>query len=436
MVKPTQGMREEARRGLEWRREFNRGGTAVGVARARDIVNNKDLSLSTIRRMKSYFARHEVDKKGEGFSQGEKGYPSAGRIAWALWGGNAGKAFANKYSKSEDDERMLKRAAPDGVAVGDFVSWNSSGGRAYGKVRRIVRDGTLNVPDTDFTLNATEDDPAALIMLYRKGEDGYAPTGQLVGHKFSTLTVVSERSEDRHIKNITETETEVIITFGKSEELEEDDMAELEDNAYGKHKKKDKDKYREARPAEGLEVREIDDGLVSVEGYAAVFDSPTIIAGKWQEQIARGAFTEAVGRDDVVFLINHAGLPLARTRSGTLELSEDERGLKVRANLDPSDPDVRSILPKMKRGDLDKMSFAFVPTGQEWSDEGDMPTRTITRADLHDVSIVTTPAYESTSIGLRSALSSLESYRKARHAKRRHHSVIRRLKMKAKFLPK
>lgn len=204
----------------------------------------------------------------------------------------------------------------------------------------------------------------------------------------------------------------------------------------GKKKKKDKNKYRESRPAPSLEVREAEDGTVAVEGYAAVFDSPTVIAGKWQEQIARGAFTEAVDRDDVVFLINHTGLPLARTRSGTLELSEDERGLKIRANLDPSDPDVRSILPKMKRGDLDKMSFAFVPTQQEWNDEGEMPTRTITRADLHDVSIVTTPAYESTSIGLRSGIDALEEYRKARHAKRRHHSVIRRLKMKAKFLPK
>jgi hypothetical protein len=331
---------------------------------------------------------------------------------------------------------MLNRAAPDGVAVGDFVSWDSSGGKAYGKVRRIVKDGTLNVPDTEFTLNATEDDPAALIMLYREGEDGYSATGQLVGHKFSTLSVVSERSEDRNIKNIKETETEIIITFGKSEQYEDEDMTDIEDSAYGKKKDKDKNKYREARLAEGLEIREVDDGTVAVEGYAAVFDSPTIIAGKWQEQIARGAFTDAVDRDDVVFLINHTGLPLARTRSGTLELSEDERGLKIRANLDPSDPDVRSILPKMKRGDLDKMSFAFVPTAQEWSDESEMPTRTITRADLHDVSIVTTPAYESTSIGLRSAMSSLEKYRNARHAKRRHHSVIRRLKMKAKFLPK
>jgi hypothetical protein len=83
-MKPTVEMAEEARRGLQWRAEYNRGGTAVGVARARDISNRVNLSPETIRRMVSYFARHEVDKEGQGFKQGEEGYPSAGRIAWAL----------------------------------------------------------------------------------------------------------------------------------------------------------------------------------------------------------------------------------------------------------------------------------------------------------------------------------------------------------------
>ena len=88
-------MRAEARRGLEWRRQYNRGGTAVGVARARDIANGKNLSDETIGRMASYFARHEIDKQGQGWSPGEPGYPSAGRIAWALWGGDPGRTWAN-----------------------------------------------------------------------------------------------------------------------------------------------------------------------------------------------------------------------------------------------------------------------------------------------------------------------------------------------------
>jgi hypothetical protein len=92
---PTAGMVEEAKRGLAWRRQFGRGGTEIGVSRARDISNGKDLPLETVKRVYSYFARHEVDKQAEGFRPGEDGYPSNGRIAWALWGGDAGKTWAD-----------------------------------------------------------------------------------------------------------------------------------------------------------------------------------------------------------------------------------------------------------------------------------------------------------------------------------------------------
>lgn len=92
--KPTEAMAQEAERGLKWREEFNRGGTLVGVARANQLKNRENLSASTVKRMHSYFSRHEVDKQGQGFSPGEEGYPSAGRIAWALWGGDPGQRWA------------------------------------------------------------------------------------------------------------------------------------------------------------------------------------------------------------------------------------------------------------------------------------------------------------------------------------------------------
>jgi hypothetical protein len=106
---PTDGMVAEARRGLEWRQAFGRGGTQVGVARARDIVNRRRLSRTTVVRMASYFARHAIDKRAQGFRPGEPGYPSAGRIAWALWGGDAGETFARSIiassrSLTEDTE--------------------------------------------------------------------------------------------------------------------------------------------------------------------------------------------------------------------------------------------------------------------------------------------------------------------------------------------
>ena len=95
-LKPSEGMVAEARKGLEWRREFGRGGTDVGVARARDIVSGKNMSIDTVKRMFSFFSRHEVDKEAEGFRPGEEGYPSPGRIAWALWGGDAGFSWSRK----------------------------------------------------------------------------------------------------------------------------------------------------------------------------------------------------------------------------------------------------------------------------------------------------------------------------------------------------
>ena len=428
-------MRNNARRGLELRKEWKRGGTDAGVRRARQIAAGGDLSQATIRNMKAFFARFGANYDRDYNKEQPDGGPSAFKIAWLLWGGASARSFANQYATTDEDRSMINRAAPDALSVGDFVTWDSSGGRVYGKIRRIRRDGSINVPDSDFTITGTEDDPAALIMVYRESDDGWSPSGTLVGHKFSTLTKVAERSE-RHIQKIEETETQIIITFGKSENYEEpeDIDMDLDEAGYGYDKDKDKDgkHRREARATSGLEIRETEDGNINVEGYAAVFESETVIGGKWRESIARGAFRDAVNRDDVVFLINHTGLPLARTRSGTLELSEDDKGLKIRASLDPSDPDVRSIVPKMKRGDLDKMSFAFVPTRQKWSDAEDMPQRTITEAELHDVSIVTTPAYESTSIGIRSALDSLEQHRK----RQKRSQAARRLRMKAKLLPK
>ncbi len=172
---------------------------------------------------------------------------------------------------------------------------------------------------------------------------------------------------------------------------------------------------REIRAGIPAEIRAEADGI-KVEGYAAVFNEEAEIAGFFREMIEPGAFSDAIGRDDVVFLINHEGLPLARTRSGTLTLTEDERGLKMSTTLDPEDPDVRNIAGKMKRGDLDKMSFAFLPEVQEWDDSGDLPLRTIKRASLFDVSVVTTPAYEGTEIGLRSldAFRRAQNYRAAR----------------------
>jgi HK97 family phage major capsid protein len=107
MSNPNQGMKEEAQRGLDWREEHGRGGTRVGAVRARQIVAGENLSDDTVKRMYSFFSRHEVDKQAEGFKQGEEGYPSNGRIAWALWGGDAGFSWSRKLVNQMKNEKSF-----------------------------------------------------------------------------------------------------------------------------------------------------------------------------------------------------------------------------------------------------------------------------------------------------------------------------------------
>lgn len=131
-TEPTAEMAKIAERALAWRDEHGRGGTEVGVARARDISNLKNLSEETVRRMANYFSRHAVDKDAEGFNDGEDGFPSAGRIAWDLWGGDAGAAWAERKVAEFDrkgasltDEVTLLVAsmaeAPDSLVPNDVM---------------------------------------------------------------------------------------------------------------------------------------------------------------------------------------------------------------------------------------------------------------------------------------------------------------------------
>jgi len=152
----------------------------------------------------------------------------------------------------------------------------------------------------------------------------------------------------------------------------------------------------------GLEVREASDS-VTLTGYASTFDQPYDM-GWYMETVDAGAFKRTLGqKPDVRLLINHDGLPLARTTSGTLTLDTDKRGLMVSAELDPTDPDVASLVPKMKRGDLNQMSFAFRTQEDIW--ENDMTKRTLLGLDLADgdVSVVTYPANPNAKAAIRSA---------------------------------
>lgn len=137
-----------------------------------------------------------------------------------------------------------------------------------------------------------------------------------------------------------------------------------------------------------------------ITGYAALFDSRSEDLGGFVEEIDRGAFAEALKREDldVRFLINHdSNLVLARTRSGTLELTEDQRGLRIYARVAPYSyaEDLRIAI---ERGDVDQMSFAFTTEEDSWSktEDGANLRRVQRVKDLFDVSVVTYPAYPET----------------------------------------
>lgn len=163
-------------------------------------------------------------------------------------------------------------------------------------------------------------------------------------------------------------------------------------------------KERRVLPKDSCELRFDKDGeSIRLSGYAAVFNSFSEDLGGFREIIRPGAFSRTLaGNPDVRLLINHDGMPLARTTSKTLRLYEDKRGLKVEANLDASDPDVQRLKPKMARGDMDQMSFGFVTVSDSWRTENSQDIRELLDVDLFDVSVVTFPAYQATEVGLRS----------------------------------
>jgi uncharacterized protein len=144
-----------------------------------------------------------------------------------------------------------------------------------------------------------------------------------------------------------------------------------------------------------FEVRE-DEDRMTFSGYAAVFNSDSVPL-PFIERIAPGAFRGSLrNRNDIKLLWNHeAGQPLASTRAGNLKLTEDERGLYVEATL-PNTTTARDARELISRGIVDSMSFGFTVArnGEEWSEDGTV--RTLTRISLHEVSIVSFPAYPST----------------------------------------
>lgn len=151
-----------------------------------------------------------------------------------------------------------------------------------------------------------------------------------------------------------------------------------------------------------LETRDEQDGEMVIEGYFAVFNKETELWPGAYEEIAPTAFDKTLS-NDIRALINHdTRLVLGRNKAGTLELKTDSRGLWGRIKINPNDTDAVNLYERVKRGDVDQCSFGFniLSEDTDYREDGTVKWR-ITEVDLHEVSVVTFPAYEDTGVQAR-----------------------------------
>jgi len=238
MPKPNDGMKTEAQRGLDWREEHGRGGTRVGAVRARQIVADENLSDDTVKRMYSFFSRHEVDKQAEGFKQGEDGYPSNGRIAWALWGGDAGFSWSKRLVEQMKDDRSIEQRGTEDTLKekarehNEDVGDNAAKRTNYSTLQKVYDRGigAYNTNPSSVRPNVSSKEQWAMarvnnflrVLRTGKYKSGKHDTDLLPeGHPLSTKNKEkSMNKEDRHILNVTETDNTVIVEFEKHEDVE------------------------------------------------------------------------------------------------------------------------------------------------------------------------------------------------------------------------
>lgn len=370
---PTDGMAKEAQKALDWRKEGFDGGTPVGLARARQLVNKQELSPSTVRRMHSFFSRHEVDKQGEGFKPGEPGYPSNGRVAWALWGGDAGQTWARAKSETldrlenktydytkyieDEDEDDDEDEMPLKFKTGDFVKWKSSGGTARGRIEHVMTEGVLGIPDSSFSIQASEEDPAALIRIYRDGKE----TDTLVGHKFSTLTKITQ-----------EEATKGGLTMN-------DKIFKLDSI---------------------IKAIEEGEGELRIAGYASTDSidrqSDRILPTAW----TRGGLKNY--ENNPILLFNHDyNKPIGKV----IEMSTDKRGLRIKGVISKSAGDIYNLV---KEGVLSTFSVGFLVKDADYDKSAD--GLIVKDAELLEVSVVSVPANQDATFSLAKSFDSPEDY--------------------------
>ena len=409
---PTEAMQTEAQRYRDWKAEGQAGGTDVAARRASQILSGDELSPDTVITMSAWFARHEVDKQGEGFSPGEDGYPSPGRVAWAAWGGDPGKSWSDRRAEQvKAAEDRSAKAAPDALSEGDFVAWQSSGGTARGRIEHIMREGTLGVPDSDFSIEATAEDPAALIRIYRPRGEGWQETETLVGHKFSTLrkidalrTADEDEDDDTKLNESPETPSGATTPLSGEDTMPKPPDEELERSA--------------TQPIDLLRInkeglrREVSQGVrvedSTDQGLTFSFSSEAPVERWWGREVLmhdEGAMDLGRMNDGGAYLWNH-------NRDVVLGVAEKawlgaDRRLYTTVKWSPNTTEKGTEEYKRRRdieaGITRNVSFAYEIGDMREAANGEMQ---VTKWNVLEVSSVSVPADQT--VGLGRALSSGE----------------------------
>ena len=360
-LEPPAYMRAAARRGIKLHEE---GLSGDGV-RPQTVEDARKMAAGTVtaekwRKIGPWIARHMVDLDAV---QGDE--ITAGLVAHLLWGSGPTKEDARRAMEHANNVVAQLDEDREATVMADDMETDERPELGVSDLRVL--------PDS--YQEATEDGKSCATCRYfdaerqycNKYEAGCSP--DMVCESWEAMNGDDEPSIDVEVE-IPLQENHWVVEHGEKRSV-----------AYS-----------------NLELRADGDGKTLI-GYAAVFDSPSEPL-PWTEFVRRGAFSKTIKDGaDVRLLIDHEGVPLARTKSGTLRLNEDDTGLRIEASLDDANPDAAKLLSAMRRGDISQMSFAFETVKDAWSD--DRRTRELREVRLYDVSVVTYPAYEQTMVQLR-----------------------------------
>lgn len=402
----TEGMITEAKKGLEWRKEFGRGGTEVGVKTANMIVNNT-MTVERVKKMYAYLKRHEVDKQAEGFKVGEDGYPSAGRIAWALWGGDAATTWSEKKRnqiEKEENRNLIGTLITDGIELPLFTTEEEA--EAYAK--EVGGNGS----------HTHEIDGVIYFMPF----DTHAEALEFM--------MVEEVENDTMCDDCTQDcDTVCEIEENNQEIVEEKKIKHIWDKKYNNITMEKRIYNIETRVEEENEK-------MTVIGHASLYNSRSEDLGGFYEYIQEGAFTEdLINKSDVRALINHdANLILARNTAGTLKLQADEKGLRYEFDI-PNTSYGKDLAENLRNGNITQSSFAFTVGADEWTTDNEgRDIRTITQIDtLYDISSVTYPAYALAESELLVAKRGLQTYKDKIEMEKEEEFLVKRSLAKLKI---